>query len=90
MAWILFWITFVLNIISLLTAFGQKMQDTHTVTPSANREKKIENVEEKRDFSRSANTACKSSCIETCDKNSNKAHNFDCNSYCDNACDKMF
>ena len=93
MAWILFWITFVLNIISLLTAFGQKMQDTQTVTPSANREEKTEKTEkteEKSVFNRSANTSCKSSCIETCDKNPNKPHDFDCNSYCDNACDKMF
>ena len=93
MAWILFWITFVLNIISLLTAFGQKMQDSQTVTPSANRKEKTEKTEkteEKSVFNRSANTACKSSCTETCDKNPNKPHDFDCNSYCDNSCDKMF
>lgn len=96
MAWILFWITFVLNIISLLTAFGQKIQDSQTVTPSANRQEKTEKTKETEEtekksvFNRSANTACKSSCIETCDKNPNKPYDFDCNSYCDNSCDKMF
>jgi len=62
-AWILFWITFILNIISLLVALGQKMQGLN-INPNKTKEEN----KKKNDFDNSANVSCKSSCIETCDK----------------------
>ena len=93
MAWVLFWITFVVNTLSLLAALGKKLEGTlgdmisktnpHDTTDSNNNENKST-------FNRSADDSCKSSCEATCRKNPNKPHDYDCNSYCNNACNRLF
>ena len=82
MAWILFWITFTLNIVSILAAVGRRYEESKISSSSSNKEK--------TSFDKSANQSCKSSCIETCNKNNKRPPNFDCNNYCDTNCNHIF
>lgn len=83
MAWILFWLTFVINIVSILAAVGRKYEESKSSSSSSP-------DKEKTSFDKSANQSCKSSCRDTCGKNTHRPHDFDCNSYCDNTCNHIF
>ena len=87
MAWILFWITVILNLISLLNALGKNMPD---FVKKELELKKSKDRTFKKDFDKSANTSSRNSCINTCNNNPNKPIDLDCNNYCDNTYDKMF
>jgi len=87
MAWILFFFTFILNVISLLAAIGKNVpQDIKKIISDRNNKYDDPN----KNFDKSANKSCKSSCDEKCDKNTNKPIDFDCNSYCNAECNKIF
>lgn len=81
MAWILFWITFTLNIVSILAAVGRRYEDSKSKSNSNN---------DRSQFEKSANQSCRTSCIETCNKNNKRPPDFDCNNYCDTNCNHIF
>lgn len=86
-AWVLFWITFTLNIISLLVALGNNIPED--IKKKIN-DRNIGKASVKKTFDENANKSCKTSCDETCANNRNKPIDFDCNSYCNSECNKIF
>lgn len=93
MAWILFYITLTLNIISLLAAIGENIPEYIKKHKNTIVYKNTDHPKEnsrKKSFDMNANESCKSSCHETCYNNRNKPIDFDCNSYCKSECNKNF